>query len=88
LEASGPAAPRLYDLEATGGTCGGADLIEAARDLSQVSDGYFEAYDPPDARAWLTVRAVDGWEWGAECRDEAVLKGLRAAFRRAVDDPQ
>lgn len=60
----------------------GEQLLAQAREIHQVIDGEFQAFDPSDVSSpWLVLRAVDSSWWEVHSDDPGVEAALRSAFR-------
>jgi len=72
------------DLEATYNQrdwLSGAEIIELARETSQVIDGHFEAFTESNAEPWVTFEAIDSSYWELSAPTSDVLAQFESHFQ-------
>ncbi len=81
LDATGDGAGRLESLAISTTRIAGAELIELAKNISQVIWGEFRAYDERRADTpWAIIRAIDSSFYEVSSSDPSVIGQIRATF--------
>lgn len=83
----GESAKALHEASDCSDVMLGSVLLELARGVTQVIDGYFSGERYGEDEPWIRIRAVDGSAFDVESTRPSVLERLRASFEVVVELP-
>jgi hypothetical protein len=81
------AADELHHLSAVKQRVAGKDLLRLAREVVQIVDAQFSAYEDGADHPWIIIRAIDSSAYDVLADNQEVLDRIRRSFRSVVDAP-